>query len=456
MGALSLDRRTLLAAAAAGAALPATAQEKRPPNFVVILCDDLGYGDIAPYGGVIPTPTLSRMAREGLVATDYYCAANLCTPSRAGLLTGRYPIRAGLGYEVIQADDDRALPHSERTIADALKGAGYASGLFGKWHLGHMGPKWMPIHYGFDAFVGLPYSHDMSPLVVWSADVAGAEPTSAAPDYPALQRQFYEHAERFIQNNKDKPFFCEIAFSAPHLPSHPNPDFKGISQQGAYGDVVRELDALTGRLMAKLKALKLERDTIVIFTSDNGPWFEGSSGPLRDRKGGAGYDGGYRVPFIVWGPGRIPAGKKTDALLCGVDLLPTLCALAGVAPPAGVELDGKNASAVLTDGGPSLREEVVLFNNEDVIGIRTQRWKYVASSYYRSRLLPITDRWGLDLFDMRVGGESYSLAQTYPDIAAAMAKRLAAAQAKYAPFKRGLPPSVQRAQAAAAAAAQAR
>lgn len=444
-----MDRRKLISGAAGGlatATLPRAAAavgRTRPPNLILILCDDLGYGDIAPYGGVIPTPALSRMAREGLMATDYYCAANLCTPSRAGLLTGRYPIRSGLGYEVIGVDDERALPHSERTIADALKPAGYASALFGKWHLGHMAPDWMPIHYGFDEFFGLPYSHDMSPLTVWSASAGGAAPTSAPPDYPAMQQQFYAHAEAFIEKHKAGPFFVELAFSAPHLPSHPNAGFTGISKQGSYGDVVRELDFLVGRLMDKLRMLKLERDTIVVFTSDNGPWFEGSSGPLRDRKGQAGYDGGYRVPFLVWGPGRIPANRKTDALICGVDVLPTFCALAGAALPAGVELDGLDQSAVLTKGAASPRQEIVLFNNEDVIGIRTRRWKLVTQSYYRTIAID-TDRWGAELFDMKEGAETYSLAATYPDETKAMQARLAAAKARFAPFRKGVPPAVQR------------
>jgi arylsulfatase A-like enzyme len=438
---MSLDRRKLVAGAlAAGAGPGLGAGAKRAPNFIVILCDDLGYGDVGCYGGVIPTPAIDRMAREGLICTDFYAAANLCTPSRAGLLTGRYPVRCGLGWEVILADDNRALPHSERTIADVLGPAGYVSGLFGKWHLGHKAADWMPIHYGFQSFFGLPYSHDIAPLTVWQADAGGAAPVSAEPDYPALQQQFYAHAEAFIEANRGRPFFAELAFSAPHLPSHPNAAFKGLSKQGSYGDVVRELDALVGRLTAKLRALKLERDTIVIFTSDNGPWFEGSSGPLRDRKGQSGYDGGYRVPFIVWGPGRIPAGRKSSAILSGVDVLPTLAALAGAPLPSVVELDGVDASAVLTRASAaSPRQEILLFNNEDVIGVRTQRWKMVAQSYYRSRLVP-SDRWGLELFDMAEGGETYSLAQTYPEIAAEMQKRIAAGTARFAAFKKGPPP----------------
>jgi arylsulfatase A len=443
-----MHRRNLLKAGAAAAALPGLARAappRRPPNFIVILCDDLGWGDIAPYGGAIPTPALSRMAREGLVCTDYYAPANLCTPSRAGLLTGRYPVRTGLGFEVIFADDDRKLPHTERTIADALKPAGYVSGLFGKWHLGHQGPDWLPTTYGFDAYFGIPYSHDMAPLSVWAADASHPKGVSGPVDYPALQRQFYEHAGYFIDQAKDRPFFVELAFSAPHLPEYPDAKFKGTSKQGPYGDVVRELDALVGRLMDKLRTLKLERDTYVIFTSDNGPWFEGSAGPLRGRKGGGADDGGYRVPFIVWAPGRVKPGRRTDAILAGVDILPTLCALAGVAPPAGVELDGVDQSRVWLAGAPSAREEIVLFNNEDPIGVRTQRWKYVAASYYRSLTLNF-EQIGtyLQLYDETAGAEDYSVAATYPEVTADLRARLHRAQDRYKPFKKGVPPAVAR------------
>ncbi|MDB5476902.1 MAG: sulfatase [Phenylobacterium sp.] len=443
-----MHRRNLLKAGAAAAALPGLARAapaRRPPNFIVILCDDLGYGDIEPYGGAIPTPALARMAREGLVATSYYAPANLCTPSRAGLLTGRYPVRTGLGFEVIFADDDRKLPHSERTIADALKPAGYVSGLFGKWHLGHQGADWLPTTYGFDAYFGIPYSHDMSPLSLWAADAAHPKGVSGPVDYAALQQQFQAHAESFIEQARDRPFFVELAFSAPHLPEHPDARFKGTSKQGPYGDTVRELDALVGRLMDRLRTLKLERDTYVIFTSDNGPWFEGSAGPLRGRKGGGADDGGYRVPFLVWAPGRVKPGRRSDAILSGVDILPTLCALAGVAPPAGVELDGVDQSRVWLAGAPSARDEIVLFNNEDVIGIRTQRWKYVAASYYRSLTLNFEQIGSyLQLYDETQGAENYSVAATYPEAAADLRGRLHRAADRYKPFKRGVPPAVAR------------
>ena len=438
--------KSLLAVLAVGtlSALCATQLHHRQPNFIVILCDDLGYGDIQPFGGSIPTPAINRMAREGLVATDYYAPANLCTPSRAGLLTGRYAVRAGLAYEVILSGDDRGLALSEKTIPTVLK-PDYVSGLFGKWHLGHTGADWLPTMHGFDTFFGIPYSHDMMPLTVYEAEAKTGRVTSSPPDLPALQEQFYTHAEHFIEQNRDRPFFVELALSAPHLPEHPYGEFKGVSKTaGPYGDVVTQIDSIVGRLLAKLKALDLDQDTIVIFTSDNGPWFEGSSGPLRDRKGGAGYDGGYRVPFIAWAPGRIKSGSKTNAIISGIDLLPTFCSMAEVSLPQGVVLDGRDISQVLTKGASSPHDEILLFNNEDVVSIRTQQWKYVEQIYYRGSQINFNNRDYKELYDETQGvSESYSVAATYPEVTLDMQKRLKQAQETFAPFKRGVPPFFQ-------------
>ena len=411
----------------------------RPPNFIIILCDDLGYGDIEPYGGAIPTPALSRMAAEGIVATDYYAPANICTPSRAGILTGRYPVRTGLGYEVIFPGEDRCLPTSEVTIATALKPA-YASGIFGKWHLGQAGPDWLPTHHGFDTFFGIPYSHDMQPLAMYDADAATGRVETSPVDLHTLQQEFYAAAERFIETHRDRPFFCELALSAPHLPCYPYAEFAGASKAGSYGDVVCEIDSIVGRLLDKLRELQLERDTIVIFTSDNGPWFEGSSAPLRDRKGGTAYDGGFRVPFIVRAPGRITPGGRTEAIISGIDLLPTFCALAGIAPPAGVELDGCDVSAVLTSGAKSPHDEILLFNNEDIAGLRTQRWKYVTHSYYRGINVHMERAGYPQLYAIeRDAGENYSVAAHEPDVAADMKARIDRARERYAPYKLGVP-----------------
>ncbi len=419
-----------------------TAQSHAPQrNFIVILADDMGYGDIQPLGGSIPTPAINRMAQHGILATDYYAPANLCTPSRAGLLTGRYAVRTGLAYEVIQPGDERGLPLSEKTIPQALKPT-YVSGLFGKWHLGQTGPDWLPTHHGFDAYYGLPYSHDMLPLTVYEADAKTDEVKTSPPDYPNLQQQFYAHAEQFIEQNRNHPFFVELALSAPHLPEHPNTKFKGTSKTaGPYGDVITEIDSIVGRLLDKLKALSLDQNTIVILTSDNGPWFEGSPGPLRDRKGGMAYDGGHRVPFIAWAPGLIQPGTKTNSIISGIDLLPTFCHLAGLPLPQGVELDGRDISEVLTRGAPTPHDQIVLFNNEDVVGIRTQHWKFVNENYWRGGITHFSNRQYKQLFDATNDiSESYSIADRYPDVLLDMQTRLKQAQETYAPFKKGVPP----------------
>jgi arylsulfatase A len=428
-------RRSAAAIAAAGFGLPLRAAE-RPPNFVLVFCDDLGYGDIGAFGAKrVHTPNIDRMAREGTVLTDYYAAANLCTPSRAGLLTGRYPIRTGLAYEVIMQNDTRGLRPEEVTIAEALRPT-YASAIIGKWHLGHIAPYWPPTRQGFDLFFGLPYSHDMLPLSLYEASGPGVELTQEDVDYPKLQQRFYARAERFIEEQRDRPFFLDLALSAPHLPNYPDASHAGHSNAGAYGDVVEEIDSIVGRLLAKLRALDLERDTLVILTSDNGPWFEGSTGSLRQRKGGGGYDGGYRVPFIAYRPGVVPRGRRVRSIAMAIDLFPTLCAMAGKALPAGVTLDGLDIGNVLLRGAASPHDELVLFDNENVAAVRTQRWKYVAADYYRSGYFDLASRGYPQLYDMQASNaEDYSVAAHFPDVLADMQRRYAQARDAFAPLK---------------------
>jgi arylsulfatase A len=424
-----------VALAAAGEAVRSAAPTRKP-NFIIILCDDLGFGDIGSYGAHnIATPAIDKMSREGVTMTNFYSAANLCTPSRAGLLTGRYPIRTGLAYEVIVPDDDRGLPLSEITIAKALKPA-YATGLFGKWHLGHTDEYWPPTKHGFDRFFGIRYSHDMNPLALYESDVARREITQAAVDYPMLQQQFYEHAEKFVEENRDRPFFCELALSAPHLPEYPHPPFQGTSGAGPYGDVVREIDSLVARFLRKLHDLGIERDTLVMFTSDNGPWFEGSPGNFRDRKGGGAYDGGYHVPFIARQPGFLPASAMVGSIAMGIDLLPTICRLAGVPLPAQLILDGRDITDVLANKAASPHEYLILFDNDDVVGIRTQDWKYVSNAYYRGHRFPFSLFGYEELYDLRRDpGENYSVATDHPQVLSHMKRLFEAAQIEFKPLK---------------------
>ena len=417
----------------------------RQPNFIIILADDLGYGDLGCDGGkVIRTPNLDRMAEEGVRLTDFYASANVCTPSRAGLLTGQYAIRNGLAHEVIQPADTTGLPVEALTIPKAL-GEDYASALIGKWHLGHVAPHWPPTEYGFDHFYGLPYSHDMKPLALY--DTGQTPMSEEKADFTKLTQQFFERTATFVEENRDKPFFVLLALTAPHIPLKPNPDDLTGSAGGDYGEVVEEIDLNVGRLLARLKELGLDEDTMVAFTSDNGPWFEGSSGPFRDRKGGSAWDGGFRVPFIARQPGTLPAGQVNSAITSNLDLLPTLLAMAGKPKVSDRELDGRDISAVLKDGAESPNDEIVLFDNAKVAAVRTSRWKYVARSYYRTYDVPL-DRYPL-LFDMDIDpGENYSVARNFPDAAADMRARLEKARAKYEPMADAFPPHVAPASAA--------
>lgn len=418
----------------------------RRPNIIVILADDLGYGDIGCDGGKhIRTPHLDRMATEGVRFTDFYASANVCTPSRAGLLTGRYAIRSGLAHEVIQPADTTGLPLSEVTIPQALK-PDYATALIGKWHLGHVAPHWPPTSYGFDVFQGLPYSHDMRPLSLYEAQGDHVERDEGKVDFAKLTEGFFARTLAFAEASRDRPFFVMLALTAPHIPLVPNPDDTTGSPAGAYGEVVEEIDVNVGRLIERLKALGLDEDTLVVFTSDNGPWFEGSSGPFRDRKGGSAWDGGFRVPFIARQPGRIPAGLVATGLSSNLDLLPTILSWTG-APQLHVELDGKDISEMLMTGRGSPHDEILLFDNTHVAAVRTARWKLVARSYYRTYDIPL-DRLPL-LFDMVADpGENYSVASLHRDALADLRGRLDRARAKFDPIGARFTPHVAPASAA--------
>jgi arylsulfatase A-like enzyme len=285
----------------------------------------------------------------------------------------------------------------------------------------------------------------MKPLALYDS---GQTPMSEEKaDFAKLTQQFFERTTAFVEENREKPFFILLALTAPHIPLKPNPDDLTGSPGGAYGEVVEEIDLNVGRLLARLKELGLDEDTLVAFTSDNGPWFEGSSGPFRDRKGGSAWDGGFRVPFIARQPGTLPAGQVNSGLASNLDLLPTLLAMAGKPAVADRELDGRDISGVLKDGAQSPNDEIVLFDNARVAAVRTARWKYVARSYYRTYDVPL-DGYPL-LFDMDVDpGENYSVARNFPDAAADMRARLAQARAKYEPMADAFPPHVAPASAA--------
>jgi arylsulfatase A-like enzyme len=441
-----MNRRTLLGTAAAAGAMtvfaPAVAAPRRKPNIILIFCDDMGYRDIGPYGNkLIPTPNLDKFAREGIKLTNYYSADNVCTPSRAGMLTGKYAIHTGVYHGEAQ------LPLSNPTIPKTLKAAGYVSALLGKWGLAGNagdGPAWPPTNLGYDYYYGIPNSHDKWPSALYEAHAGSQDlvkteigPTDATtPNVRTVEEEFYRHGEKFIEENAGRPFYVNFCFSAPHLPSWPPREFIGKSRAGDYGDVIVQLDSLVGRLMAKLRQLNLDNDTLVAFTSDNGPWFWGSDEGLRARKDQPGYDGGYKLPFLARYPGVIPAGVESDTIMDGVDIHPTFAGFAGVPVPATADLDGFDMSAVLIQRGKSPREELLLFQSEDLVGVRTQRWKYIRNVSY-SPISPEARAYDYrELYDMEKDpGENYNVSDTYPAIAKQMEARFERARERFGPMR---------------------
>ena len=399
------------------------------PNFIVIFTDDLGYGDVGKEGSpLIQTPHIDRMEREGVRLTNHFSSANVCTPSRAGLLTGRYPIRAGLAHNVLFPNDEHGLPHDEITIAGALKGAGYRTGMYGKWHLGTEDVSW-PTDHGFDEFYGIAYSNDMVPLPLYRNKEILEEPT----DQTTITKRLTHWAIDFIKEIPDEPFFIYLPHPMPHVPLFVSDDFEGRSWAGLYGDVIEEIDWSVGEILKALDELDIDDRTILIFTSDNGPWFEGSAGELRERKGAASWEGGFRVPFIVRWPGVIPPGVSSDAISMNFDVFPTLLNLAKVELPGDREIDGKDIWPVLLGSNSSPHEYLFFFNNEEITAVRSQRWKFVIRSHYRGFLFPFEGEFrgsphyyhpGL-LFDLELNPEEqFSFTREYPEVVEKMVLRL--------------------------------
>jgi arylsulfatase A-like enzyme len=390
----SLLLRAILIPAWLAVSLTASGAEK--PNIVVILADDLGYGDLGCYGSpTIRTPHLDRMAAEGLRFTDFYAAAEVCTPSRAALLTGRYPIRSGMcGHRrVLFPNSQGGLPRAEITIAEALKPHGYATAHIGKWHLGiHAGSR--PLDQGFDRSFGLPYSNDMDarpglprgasglpdpPRDGWNvALLRDGKVVEQPADQAALTRRYTEDALQFIREKKAGPFFLYFAHTFPHVPLFASPAFKGKSRAGIYGAAVEELDWSVGQVLESLQKEGLAERTLVFFTSDNGPWLimgdqGGSAGLLREGKGST-WEGGMRVPGIAWMPGRIRPGV-TSTLAHTMDLFPTALAQAGSPLPAGVTLDGTDLAPLLFAGKSLPPRPFLYYRGDQLFACRLGEWK---------------------------------------------------------------------------------
>lgn len=343
---------------------------------MVLLADDLGYGDLSCYGSATcQTPELDRLAARGARLTHFNCPAPFCAPTRASLLTGRYPFRCGLMDNPIPdgapAGDLRQLPAEETLLPELLRGAGYATCLVGKWHLGHQ-PSALPTRRGFDEYLGIPYSNDMRPVKLLDGERTVEYPVVQA----TLTQRYTERALEFIEGHARQPFFLLLAYAAPHKPLACSEEFyQRGGEQGLYAQVVAELDASVGRVVTKLTELKLADNTLVVFASDNGPWYGGSTGGLRGMKGTS-YEGGYRVPLVTHWPGRVAAGREIAALATTPDLFATVLAAAGVAAPGDRTIDGQNLLPLLAGDTVASPHEFVLGQAGGRLAtIRTQRWK---------------------------------------------------------------------------------
>ena len=430
-------------------------QARKTPNVIIILLDDMGYGDLSVTGaGGYKTPNIDRMCVEGMRFTHYYSPQAVSSASRAGLLTGCYPNRIGF-HGALGPDAKTGIADSEETIAEVLKKKGYACSAVGKWHLGHL-PQFLPTRHGFDEYYGLPYSNDMwpfhpqnpaayPPLPMIDGDKV-VNPEVTAADQAQMTTQYTERAVRFIEQNKNKPFFLYLAHSMPHVPLFVSDKFKGKSEQGMYGDVMMEIDWSVGEILKTLKKNGIDQNTLIIFTSDNGPWINygnhaGSTGGLREAKG-ATYEGGQRVPCIMRWPEKIPAGTVCNRLASSIDLLPTIAGLCE-APLPSLKIDGVDITPLMLGNETAKpREYFLYFYRQNALeAVRNDRFKLVLPHLGRTYagFLPGNDgRAGqvneqhqehLALYDLhRDPGERYDVQSRYPEVMAELMKIVEAAR----------------------------
>ncbi|MDG2342010.1 MAG: sulfatase [Cytophagales bacterium] len=427
-------------------------EKNSSPNIVIIFMDDLGYGDISNFGAInYKTPNIDRMANQGMLFTNFYSAQAVCSASRAGLLTGTYPNRIGISGALMPYSK-KGLHKDEITIAEMLRDEGYATGIFGKWHLGHQ-KKFLPNNHGFDTYLGIPYSNDM-----WPVDFDGNQISDTSswkkktyPQLPLIQdfekvkeiktledqsiltTLYTEKSVEFINNNKDRPFFLYLPHSMPHVPIAVSEKFLGKSKQGLYGDLMMEIDWSVGEIIKSIESNNLSENTLIIFTSDNGPWLNfgnhaGSTGGLREGKGTS-FEGGQRVPTVMMWDGVIPKGKIANQLSSTIDILPTIAHITGGKLP-GHKIDGVNIFDILNGGEEEPRDHFYYYyGNNNLEAVRKDNWKLLLPHSSRSYkgVLPKNDghggpysriETGLELYNLRRDpGEEYDVIKLYPDIA---------------------------------------
>jgi len=422
------------------------------PNIVIIFMDDLGYGDISNFGAInYKTPNIDKMANDGMLFTNFYSAQAVCSASRAGLLTGTYPNRIGISGALMPYSTN-GIHEDEKTIAEILKEKGYSTGIFGKWHLGHH-KKFLPNNHGFDTYLGIPYSNDMWPVDFdgnqiadtsnWRKksypqlplikDLEKAREIKTLDDQAILTTLYTEKSVEFIKKNKDNPFFLYLPHSMPHVPIAVSEKFLGKSKQGLYGDLMMEIDWSVGEIIRSLKENNILDNTLVVFTSDNGPWLNfgnhaGSTGGLREGKGTS-FEGGQRVPTLMMWPDVIPKGKIANQLSSTIDLLPTIAHITGGKLP-GHKIDGVNIFDILNGGEEEPRDHFFYYyGNNNLEAVRKDNWKLILPHSSRSYkgVLPKNDghggpysriETGLELYNLRRDpGEEYDVITLYPDVA---------------------------------------
>jgi arylsulfatase A len=417
--------------------------DERGPNVIIIFCDDMGYADIGPFGAKgYETPQLDRMAQQGMTFTDFHVGRSVCSPSRAALLTGCYPVRVGVPGNFGPTSKNGLNP-DERTLAEILQSRSYKTAMFGKWHLGHL-PEFLPVKQGFDQWFGLPYSNDMWPN--------HPDPRNKFPDLPLMEgsqiinpavddevqrnltTMYTERTVKFIEENKDSPFFVYLAHAQPHVPLFVSDKFKGTTERGIFGDVIAELDWSVGQILDALQHTGIDEKTLVVFTSDNGPWLlygdhAGSAGPLREGKGTS-FEGGFRVPCVMRWPGTIPAGSTCGQFAATIDLLPTIAELAGAKVPDDRIIDGKNILPLIKGekDAKSPHEVFYYYAGRNLQAVRSDKWKLVFPHQFTKPAEPGTggkngkggkQPIGLSLFDLQSDvAESVNVAADHPDMVA--------------------------------------